>query len=118
MSSQRIVMGATVIEGAVKAGDVKFLMAVGALLGPWRVLWALLFGSVVGGLLSVAVLGVTRRGRQRVATFWIQLGNFVSTRDAGVLKPSEAGTTMFIPYGLALALGALGALFGEGALYK
>jgi prepilin peptidase CpaA len=102
--------------GLVGAGDVKFLMAFGAFLGPLRTVEAFLWATAAGGLLAVAVLGVTHRGRARVLTSWIQFKNFIYTRDPSVLKPATHSDTIAVPYGLALALGAVTAQLGRGFL--
>lgn len=41
--------------GGMGAGDVKLLAAIGAWLGPWRVIWVALFGSIAGGALALVV---------------------------------------------------------------
>ena len=103
--------------GWVMAGDVKFLMAAGAFLGWWKLIWAFLWGSAFGGLLAVVVLVVTRRGRERVLRFWIQLKNLFLGRHPGVLKPESGSSTMHVPYALAISVGMLVALYGEGVFY-
>ncbi len=107
-------LGAPFALGVVGAGDVKFLMAFGALLGPAGTLTAFLWATAGGGLLALVVLGLTSRGRKRVLTSWIQFKNFVYTRDVSVLKPSQGRDTIAVPYGLALAFGGLMAQFGRG----
>jgi prepilin peptidase CpaA len=51
---------------AFGAGDVKLLMAVGALMGPWFLLWTLLGAVFAAGLLALVVL--VRRGRLTLPT--------------------------------------------------
>jgi len=80
--------------GWMKAGDVKLLMAVGALRGTSFLLAAGLYGSLLGGLLAI-VLIVSRR---LIPPEHPQRGG-VRT----VLKSS-------IPYGVALGAGGLVAL--------
>lgn len=97
-------------------GDVKFLMALGGFLGPRRTVEAFVWATAAGGLLAVAMLGVSPRARTRVLTSWIQFKNLLYTRDASVLKPETRDDTIGVPYGLALALGAVVAQLGRGIL--
>jgi prepilin peptidase CpaA len=75
----------------VGAGDVKLLGAVGALQGPALVLRAGLYGVLAGGLLSLAVLLVSR----------------LASRAVGSARPARQ---LALPYGPALAVGTLAAL--------
>lgn len=52
-----------VILGYAGAGDLKLLAAAGSLLGPAGAVWAVLFGSVLGGVWALAWLAVRGRGR-------------------------------------------------------
>ncbi len=102
--------------GWAGAGDVKFLMAFGACLGARNTVEAFLWATAAGGLLAVAVLGVTARGRHRALTSWIQFKNLVYTRDVSMLKPTTHNDTIAVPYGLALAIGAVTARLCRGIL--
>lgn len=75
--------------GAVKAGDVKLLMGVGALKGLVFLFWSLVYGALIGGVVALAYIAVQRLLRGR------SLGEVLRT---------------FIPYGVSLAAGALVAL--------
>jgi len=75
--------------GAVKAGDVKLLMGVGALKGLVFLFWSLVYGALIGGVVALAYIAVQRLLRGRSL--------------AEVLRT-------FIPYGVSLAAGALVAL--------
>ncbi len=74
---------------AMKAGDVKLLMAVGALKGLVFLFWAFVYGAVIGGFVAIAYIVYQRLIRGR------RLDEVLRT---------------FIPYGVSLALGALVAL--------
>ncbi len=100
----------------VGGGDVKFLMAFGACLGPRGALEAFLWATAAGGLLAVAMLGVTSSGRERVLTSWIQFKNLVYTRDVSLLKPTPRNATIGVPYGVALAIGGVTARLCSGIL--
>ena len=76
--------------GAMGMGDLKLLAAIGALEGPRFVLGALLYAALAGGALAAAIL--IRRAAQR-----------------GVRRVPRPGQVS-MPYGPALAAGALCAL--------
>jgi prepilin peptidase CpaA len=80
--------------GGLKAGDGKFLMAVGALLGTLFLLQAAVWGALVGGLIAIGFIVARRVAAARAGT-----GETVG----GLLHT-------WIPYGVALGLGALVAL--------
>ena len=77
---------------AMGAGDVKFLAALGALLGPQTLLVAAAAGAVVGGLMSVIILA--RLGRLSLAVHQMFVMHTIPT-------PSGAKA----PYGVAIASG-------------
>lgn len=76
----------------VRAGDVKLLAALGALLGPHALIGVGLYGALVGGTISLIVL--------------VWRGHFsLMLREVLVLQrlPSASGATA--PYGVAIAAG-------------
>ena len=80
--------------GGLKAGDGKFLMAVGALLRTLFLLQAAVWGALVGGVIAIGFIVARRVAAARAGT-----GETVG----GLLHT-------WIPYGVALGLGALAAL--------
>jgi prepilin peptidase CpaA len=74
------------------AGDVKFLAALGALVGPKALVSVAVYGGICGGLLSLAVL--LAHGRL-----------LASLRDALVLQRPPRTSGLKAPYGLAIAGG-------------
>ncbi len=77
----------------LKAGDVKLLMAVGALRGTTFLLYAGLFGALAGGVVALA---------------------FMAARRVSSSRPSlNALLHSWIPYGVALGAGVLVALVFE-----
>jgi prepilin peptidase CpaA len=80
--------------GGLKAGDGKFLMAVGALMGTLFLLQAAVWGALVGGVIAIGFIVARRVAAARAGT-----GETVG----GLLHA-------WIPYGVALGLGALAAL--------
>ena len=85
------------------AGDVKLLMAVGALLGFPNGVIAALLSLIIGGLLSV-VMAVKRKGLVDLLSRSVGLGRWLLLRSAGVpqCKPTTSGNG--IPLGVAIAL--------------
>ena len=80
--------------GGLKAGDGKFLMAVGALKGTIFLLQAAVWGALIGGVIAILFV-VARRLEARRAGSGVTVGGLLHT---------------WIPYGIALGLGALIAL--------
>ncbi len=83
--------------GGMKAGDGKFLMAVGALRGTAFLFSAGVYGALIGGIIAIVFI-VARR---------------IEAARAG--EDSSFGRVLksWIPYGVALGLGALAALAAE-----
>ena len=88
--------------GGLKAGDAKLLMAIGALRGINFLLYAAVYGALIGGVLAVGFI-LRRRLARPVA------GAAPATM-SGIMKTS-------IPYGVALGIGGLLALALELAGY-
>ena len=86
----------------LKAGDAKLLMAIGALRGINFLLYAAVYGALIGGVLAVGFI-LFRKFARPVA------GAAPNTL-SGILKSS-------IPYGVALGIGGLLALGLEAAGY-
>lgn len=78
--------------GGLKAGDGKYLMAVGAMRGVGLLLAGAIYGALLGGLIA---LGVIAARRMRTVT-------------SGA--PTTPVMKTWIPYGVALGLGTLAAL--------
>jgi prepilin peptidase CpaA len=94
------------LVGAIGAGDVKFFAATGAWLGPaltWR---ASLIAAVVGGVIAIVYLSLEKR-------LGIVLRRIALAASARSLAVLPEGTTSPVtrrrrlPYGVALAIGAL-----------
>jgi prepilin peptidase CpaA len=88
--------------GGLKAGDAKLLMAIGALRGINFLLFAAVYGALIGGVLAVGFI-LRRKLARPVA------GAAPNTL-SGIMKSS-------IPYGVALGLGGLVALALEAGGY-
>jgi prepilin peptidase CpaA len=79
--------------GGLKAGDGKYLMAVGAMRGVGLLLTGALYGALLGGVIALGVIAARR----------LRPANEASATTGGVMKT-------WIPYGIALGLGTLIAL--------
>jgi prepilin peptidase CpaA len=106
------------LAGGLGGGDVKLLAAFGALLGPDRIWPALLVMALVGGLMAVVVIarkGDVREVAANIRTILVTLGRRTFTGWKG--EDSEAPLTLdtpgalTIPYGVAIAAGAVAAWF-------
>jgi Flp pilus assembly protein protease CpaA len=92
------------VIGAIGAGDVKLFAAAGAWLGPGATWRAALVAAALGGILAVAMLLRERRAREGFAKVMVS----VSTRSVAALAPDPAmPRSRQLPYGVALACGAL-----------
>lgn len=92
------------VIGAIGAGDVKLFAAAGAWLGPAAIWRAALVSGALGGALALAMLLRERRTRQGLEKVMVS----VSTRSlAGLAPDPDAPRSRQLPYGVALACGAL-----------
>lgn len=98
--------------GVFGGGDAKLLIALGGFTGPKGLLFAVLASGVVGGLMAVwwgirhgALLGVVFR------SLWAL--QYCVTFGRSGHRP-DAGTSIGIPYGVAIAVGALLVWFAQG----
>lgn len=96
--------------GGMGGGDVKCLGALGAWMGPERVLWVFLYGAMAGGLIALVLLVLPSRG-QGARDAWLDLkirilsGQWLHGRDRG----------RRFPYTVALAIGVTALLLVENA---
>ncbi len=100
--------------GAMGAGDVKALAALGTWLGPGLTLMLFCYMAVAGGLLALGVLIYKGLLWAKLRVFWSYLVSWVLFRPTG-LKPGPApkADVQGIPYGVAIALGMV-VLFWRG----
>jgi prepilin peptidase CpaA len=97
--------------GAIGGGDVKLVAAAGAFLGPGELLWALSIAASLGLLLVLeevtrrkVVLPVLFRSKD-LLLYLMTLGR------KGERPVSDAPAAITVPYGVAIAAGALAAWF-------
>lgn len=101
--------------GGLGGGDVKLLVAVGAFLGPGRLMIALLATALVGGVMA---FGAALRRRAVGATFR-GVGLVVRGAAMRLFLPGRPHTmpslstpgAIAVPYGVAIAAGAVAGLF-------
>jgi prepilin peptidase CpaA len=94
--------------GAMGAGDVKLLAAMGAWLGPGAVCWVAIYGSVAGGVLALPLIISKRAVGRTLANVWGLIGywRLVGIRPhPGIVL--EAPGAIRLPYALPIFVGAL-----------
>lgn len=99
------------VRGAMGAGDVKLVAAVGAFLGPSATVWVAAFTMMVGGVMAVAIL-LRHRGLGQLARRYLTTLNFLvatGTLNHAGPRDGEAAAQRF-PYAVAIGLGTLWAI--------
>lgn len=104
--------------GIMGAGDVKYMAALGAWLGPQMTLYAVVIGGLVGGVMALAMIAVRGRWRESMFGIGILASRCCSLRTA--LGGFDAGTKWggasgAMPYAVPLTIGALVAWAGRNS---
>jgi len=104
------------VVGAIGGGDVKLAAAAGAFLGPGELLWALLLAAALG--LLVALEEMTRRKVVLPVLFRSKdlLLYLLTLGRKGERPVPEAPAAITVPYGVAIAAGAVAAWFLPSAV--
>jgi prepilin peptidase CpaA len=89
--------------GATGAGDVKFMGAVGAVVGPGMVVTAFLFTAIAGGVLALAVAAQ----RQRLGATLAGTGRMIAAPAGAHQEIRSAAPTRRFAYGPAIAIGSV-----------
>lgn len=89
--------------GATGAGDVKLMAAMGALLGPGRIVIGFLFTAIAGGVLALGYAA----GRGRMGSTLAGTARLLTSPAAGQHAVESAGPGNTFPYGPAVAFGCL-----------
>lgn len=86
-------------------GDIKLLMAFGALMGPAFMLWTFGIGAVVGGVMAVAV--ALKQGL--LGKVFRQMGTtiYMRAKFSEPMEITDGAGEIRLPYAIALGLGAL-----------
>jgi len=100
--------------GWLGAGDVKLFAAAGSWLGPLRTIEGALVAAIAGAVLALVWMGWTYGARKGATDLAIAL-TLPSTLARG---PAAQATRKTLPYGVALALGALTAAWAPGLLLR
>lgn len=101
--------------GGLGGGDLKLAAAIGACLGPQLALVAILYSAVAGGFLAAVLLARQGRLRSTVRGLWNGLvgllagAGWASSRTLARAAPGDV-----FPYGVAMAVGTLAALWTTG----
>lgn len=101
--------------GGMGAGDVKLMMAVGAILGPGATFQIFLYSALAGGLLAVySVIRQKRVGETR-GNIGMILRRFLPATHGGsktpVAEQVRQKSVGSVPYGVAIALGTIAYLY-------
>ena len=114
-----ISLGIFYMFGAMSAGDVKLMGAVGAVLGPQNVLNALFFTGIIGGMSALVIIllrfEASKKLLKRTITTLKTLlftGNFILIPAVEDEKPPK------LCYGIAIAIGALITIWLKAANYS
>ena len=99
------------VFGGIGGGDVKLMGAAGALMGADLIKPALFYTALIGGFLAIMMV-IWRRD------FWMRIA-WSCQRLAFWQKPSGSqpapAAPVSVPYGVAIAVGCVGALLSRGA---
>lgn len=95
------------------AGDAKLLMAVGAVVGPTLLVWTIVYGALVGGIVAVGAALVRGRLRKEL----VGLVTSIAGRLTGAAKLDYARSdSLHIPYAIPLGLGVFIAIAFRGGV--
>jgi len=94
------------LAGGIGAGDVKLLGAIGALKGTVFVLWTMFYTGLIGGIMAFALLIWKGRLLNTLKNMFIFLRHPVKAR-----ADQQQKEHMYLPYGVAISLGSVWALF-------
>jgi prepilin peptidase CpaA len=100
--------------GMLGGGDVKLLAAVGGFMGPSRLIGAFLAIALVGGVMALVEALRRRAGREMMSRSFAVVKNLALFGRFGYRPMIESEGAMTVPYGVAIAVGALGWWFATG----
>ena len=114
-----ISLGILYIFGAMGAGDVKLMGAVGAVLGPKTVLNAFLFTGIIGGIYAVVIILFRFEASKKLLNrIMVTLRALLSTGNFIPIPAGEDEKPPNLCYGIAIALGALITIWLKVANYN
>lgn len=86
-------------------GDIKLLMAFGALMGPLFMLWTFGIGAIVGGIIAVAIS--LKQGRLGKIVRQMGTSLYMRAKFSEPMEITDGAGEVRLPYAIALGLGAL-----------
>lgn len=95
--------------GGLGGGDVKLMMAVGALMGPWFALNALIYTAVAGALMALGIIIYQKKLGKCFSNIMGYLASIFLLQEIVPIDKEEART--YFPYGLAIGIGTLLTVF-------
>lgn len=100
--------------GAMGAGDVKLMGAVGAFLGAEGVFQACIISLIFGGIYAVILIVVRGNIVLFLKRYWLMLKNFLMYRQIQYIQPSPGEFPLKLCFGLAIAVGTIFTIFRQG----
>lgn len=97
--------------GGMGAGDVKLLAGVGAWVGVSQTFWAFAASAVIGAVIAVVMVVVSRKWRHHQRQFFGILNEILLIRNPTKLSEIAAerkSSMMLLPYGIPIAIGTIG----------
>ncbi len=97
--------------GGMGAGDVKLLAGVGAWAGASQTLWAFIVSAIIGAILAVIMVVVSRKWSHHQKQFLSILSEILIIRSPSKLSEIAAERKprmMLLPYGIPIAIGTIG----------
>ena len=103
----------SVFGKVVGAGDMKLLMAVGAIVGPKILIWALVYGVLTGGVAALGVALVQGRLGRELRMLYSSLAS-----RAAAVSPLDYTTSQSarLPYAIPLAAGVVMSIVAQGGV--
>lgn len=94
------------VMGAMGAGDVKLLAAIGALVGPMAVLYVFLYTAAAGGLIALGLLFIRRQWKDVLFNMFLSIQSLsVNSLLHGQRQKLPASSGIKFPYGIAIFIG-------------
>ena len=97
--------------GGMGAGDVKLLAGVGAWVGFSQTFWAFIVSAIIGAIIAVIMVVVSRKWRHHQSQFFGILTEIMVIKSPTKLSEIAAErkpTMMLLPYGIPIAIGTIG----------
>ncbi len=96
--------------GGMGAGDVKLLAGVGAWVGASQTFWAFIVSAIIGALIAVIMVVVSRKWRHHQKQFFSIANEILIIRSPSKLSEIAAKrkpSMMLLPYGIPIAIGTI-----------